>query len=162
MESVPYTRYADTSDGTCRVAYGFKPVVAAMDCPKASTTYLDGYTVSRRTTDEFNPEATILRINKQTSYLASQQTSILKTKTILGPPSNKPNLPRWNNQSDRILPSVQRTRMSNPRTAGSPGAMSPGGAGVDVKHGSYDRYLAKKKYKNSLNKNNECIVKKCN
>ena len=30
-------------------------------------------------------------------------------------------------------------------TADRPGAMTPGGQGVDVKHGSYDRYLAKKK-----------------
>ena len=32
-------------------------------------------------------------------------------------------------------------------TANKPGAMTPGGQGVDVKHGSYDRYLAKKKGK---------------
>ena len=161
MESVPYTRYCDESGGTPRVTYGFEPVVAAIECPKASTTYLDGYSASRRTADEFNLESTLLKIDKQTSYLASQNTSILKTKTIIGPPSNRPNLARWNNQSDRLLPSVQRTRTSSPRLAGSPGAMSPGGVGVDVKHGSYDRYLAKKKYKNSLNKKNECIVKKC-
>lgn len=30
-------------------------------------------------------------------------------------------------------------------TANKPGAMTPGGQGVDVKHGSYHRYLAKKK-----------------
>ena len=30
-------------------------------------------------------------------------------------------------------------------TANRPGAMTPGGQGVDVKHGSYHRYLAKKK-----------------
>lgn len=30
-------------------------------------------------------------------------------------------------------------------TGNRPGAMTPGGQGVDVKHGSYDRYLAKKK-----------------
>jgi hypothetical protein len=30
-------------------------------------------------------------------------------------------------------------------TANKPGAMTPGGEGVDVKHGSYHRYLAKKK-----------------
>jgi hypothetical protein len=32
-------------------------------------------------------------------------------------------------------------------TANKPGAMTPGGQGVDVKHGSYHRYLAKKKGK---------------
>ena len=30
-------------------------------------------------------------------------------------------------------------------TGNRPGAMTPGGQGVDVKHGSYDRYLARKK-----------------
>ena len=60
----------------------------------------------------------------------------------------------WNQSSDRFQPhktlvssiiptngnSTKRTK-----TACRPGAMNPGGSGVDVKHNSYDRYLARKK-----------------
>lgn len=58
----------------------------------------------------------------------------------------------WNQTSDRQLPSVQRvivpSRGSSTRgsvTQMRPGSLSPGGAGVDVKFGSYARYLALKK-----------------
>jgi len=57
-------------------------------------------------------------------------------------------------QSDRALPSTKPTYINVPTrgnstkttiTSNKPGGMAPGGAGVDVKHGSYHRYLAKKK-----------------
>ena len=64
--------------------------------------------------------------------------------------------PTQNNQSDRDHPSnsklstfrvVPRRPNSTKRTKTSlrPGALCPGGIGVDVKHNSYDRYLARKK-----------------
>lgn len=47
-----------------------------------------------------------------------------------------------------------RTRNSNSlrktRLSVKPGALAPGGKGVDVKHNSYERYLAKKKGRNAL------------
>tara|TARA_B100001093_G_scaffold520247_1_gene613927 strand:- start:3393 stop:4169 length:777 start_codon:yes stop_codon:yes gene_type:complete len=53
-----------------------------------------------------------------------------------------------NNQNDPIkyinVPSRGNSTKST-ITANRPGAMTPGGEGVDVKHGSYNRYLAKKK-----------------
>lgn len=63
---------------------------------------------------------------------------------------------RWHQQSDRIVASIQTPRPFRPRNASSPGALTPGGTGVDVKHGSYSRYLARKKYKRSVNKYNQC------
>lgn len=55
---------------------------------------------------------------------------------------------RWNQMSDRVAPSVQKGYMSL-RSSKSlrPGAMTPGGIGCDIKHNSYDRYLAKVKGK---------------
>ena len=64
--------------------------------------------------------------------------------------------PQNNNQSDRQHASnsklstfriVPRNPSSFRRTKTSlkPGALCPGGMGVDVKHNSYDRYLARKK-----------------
>ena len=70
------------------------------------------------------------------------------------------------NQSDRTFPSRSTgTRgLNNVPTRGSstitsitrnrPGAMAPGGVGVDVKHGSYARYLAKIKASNIVGPKN--------
>ena len=66
----------------------------------------------------------------------------------------------WNTQSDRLLPANSLknfntfTRNGNSRkstiTSLRPGALTPGGHGVDVKHNSYARYLARKKGKTAL------------
>jgi len=58
----------------------------------------------------------------------------------------------WNQMSDRIHPHVQKNITASGSTYGGnstkrslfrlrPGAMSPGGKGVDIKHNSYDRRL---------------------
>ena len=67
----------------------------------------------------------------------------------------------WNQMSDRARPSNQVTKVASGSTYHSsstrhtitrnrPGAMSPGGIGVDIKHNSYDRYLNKIKGKAPL------------
>ena len=67
----------------------------------------------------------------------------------------------WNQMSDRAIPSNQVTKVASGATYHSsstrhsitrnrPGAMSPGGIGVDIKHNSYDRYLNKIKGKAPL------------
>jgi hypothetical protein len=60
----------------------------------------------------------------------------------------------WNQMSDRQVPHHQfvnaPTRGNSTRrtiTGIRPGAQTPGGSGVDVKHGSYDRYLMRLKGK---------------
>ena len=69
------------------------------------------------------------------------------------------NFTNWNQMSDRNLPSVQGayrglyapSRGSSTRsslTRMRPGACAPGGQGVDIKHNSYARYLARKKATN--------------
>tara|TARA_A200000113_G_scaffold168257_1_gene153071 strand:- start:45 stop:614 length:570 start_codon:yes stop_codon:yes gene_type:complete len=59
---------------------------------------------------------------------------------------------RWNQSSDKILPHLGRitvpSRGNSTRssiTRNRPGAMTPGGIGVDIKHNSYQRYLNRKK-----------------
>lgn len=61
----------------------------------------------------------------------------------------------WNQMSDRVLPAnqpeIHPTRGNSLRTtltSDRPGASSPGGQGVDVKHDSYARYLNRKKASN--------------
>ena len=104
------------------------------------------------------------RINKQVSQPGSQFTdsyaSLIIAKNILQNKEAVINSSFWgskNNlrgQSDRALPSTKPTYINVPTrgnstkttiTSNKPGGMAPGGAGVDVKHGSYHRYLAKKK-----------------
>lgn len=79
--------------------------------------------------------------------------------------SNQVNTTNWNQSSDRnnahIQTNIVPSRSSSTKhtiTRARPGAGSPGGSGVDVKHGSYDRYLARKKGK-SCSKN---MVASCN
>jgi hypothetical protein len=61
----------------------------------------------------------------------------------------------WNQSSDRQEAGVQKvvhpTRGNSQRstlTSLKPGACSPGGVGVDIKHNAYARYLNKKKAAN--------------
>jgi hypothetical protein len=67
----------------------------------------------------------------------------------------------WNQMSDRPVPSVQVVKTGSGSAYGAsstrhtivrnrPGAMSPGGVGVDIKHNSYDRYLNRIKGKGPL------------
>jgi hypothetical protein len=64
----------------------------------------------------------------------------------------------WNQMSDRREPHVQVVKTASGSTYGAsstrstitrlrPGALSPGGSGVDIKHNSYDRYLNRLKGK---------------
>lgn len=66
----------------------------------------------------------------------------------------------WNQMSDRKEPHIQHSTSSGGNPGGNstkrsvtrlrPGALSPGGSGVDIKHNSYDRYLARIKGKKPL------------
>ena len=67
----------------------------------------------------------------------------------------------WNQMSDRPRPARQVTKVASGTsyhtsstrhtiTRLRPGAMSPGGVGVDIKHNSYDRYLNRLKGKTVL------------
>jgi hypothetical protein len=67
----------------------------------------------------------------------------------------------WNQMSDRREPHIQEVttssgsayRSSSTRhtiTGSRPGAQSPGGCGVDIKHNSYDRYLNRLKGKGPI------------
>lgn len=66
----------------------------------------------------------------------------------------------WNQMSDRRYPHKQFANASGSNPGGNstrrtitrlrPGALSPGGIGVDIKHNSYDRYLNRIKGKTVL------------
>ena len=85
----------------------------------------------------------------------------LSSLTVRGDASNNPqsqyNLVNQSQASDRAVMSVQRT-LANPRLR--PGKLGPGGVGVDVKHNSFDRILARKKAQNMRTEGSENPIKK--
>ena len=85
--------------------------------------------------------------------MANASTNVGGSSTNL--PLPQYNNVNWNQSSDRNKPSFQKTvvpsRGNSTRssiTRHRPGANSPGGKGVDIKHNSYDRHL--KRIKSNL------------
>ncbi len=83
--------------------------------------------------------------------LSAYQTSLDETQTVLnsGTPYVGGGGVNWNQMSDRKVPHVQKvvtasrgkSSVKNTITRLRPGAGSPGGIGVDIKHNCYERYL---------------------
>lgn len=70
-------------------------------------------------------------------------------------PPNNETVINWNQMSDRMQPHIQTARMSMKSSISiRPGNISPGGVGCDIKHNSYDRYLARLKGSGPLRKDN--------
>jgi len=102
------------------------------------------------------------RIQNQIGVSNSQMLDVKKSITIgsdyLNNPINTTELYPFKNMSDRRMAHFIKnnnvpTRGNSLRssvTGNRPGSMAPGGKGVDVKHGSYARYLGKLKSKNII------------
>ena len=101
-----------------------------------------------------NPESTQKRIQKQVRISESQLTNVIGAFNI-GRDflMNGPGI-GLQTMSDRTVPSVQKRYVGRRGgykgnsvkysiTSHKPGSMGPQGVGVDVKHGSYARYLGK-------------------
>jgi hypothetical protein len=96
---------------------------------------------------------------KKSNRLGSSQHILAKTaSTYQGAPSSG-----YRSMSDRISASIIKHHVPRKRTAHRPGASSAGGStGVDVKHGSYARFLNKLRGKTfrkekGFDKKCECI-----
>ena len=94
----------------------------------------------------------------------------LGTLSVIGSKNNRPiesnSLVNWNQSSDRAISSGSKVNsktngyiptkgnsIKGTITSNKPGGMGPGGprgVGVDIKHNSYHRYLARKKAKNII------------
>lgn len=73
-------------------------------------------------------------------------------------PTQQNDFKLWNQMSDRALPSTSSmTTVPRYKMGHRPGGTAPQGTGVDVKHGSYDRYMLKLKGKtrNTINRSNQ-------
>jgi hypothetical protein len=108
--------------------------------------YSNGISIQLYTNAATDNVPPALVTNQKLPYIPKGQkveVKILKNKCCIIP---------WNQMSDQAQPHVQKTSTSGTcSTKGTitrcrPNACCPGGIGVDVKHGSYDRYLRKLKY----------------
>lgn len=139
--------------------------ITKMENNKLVATSFDQLTIQKRIQNQSRASEGRYMDNKNAVIVASNflnfsgnRVQVLKESTLQwGKPYN------LRNQSDQVLPSrsspnytLQFTNINVPTrgnsvkstvTANRPGASTPGGIGVDVKHGSYIRYLDKKKGK---------------
>ena len=85
---------------------------------------------------------------------SSLYTMNIGAQNVVGGENNKPKTEfanvNWNQMSDRAVPGIVKKTMqvSRRRTRAWPGKTSAPGSGVDVKHDSYARYLARLKAPN--------------
>lgn len=122
------------------------------DCSGTTVSSNAGRCMSCGTTLVDKTEITQKRMWNQVRAPSSVYTMNLAALNVAGSAANQPGKPNWNQSSDRHVPSVQKTYVPSrgnstrsSQTSSRPGGASPGGSGVDVKHNSYDRYLARKK-----------------
>ena len=97
------------------------------------------------------------RIENTVRVPSSEYTMNKSALNVYTPPQSQFAYVNWNQMSDRAVPGVTKsvvpshgnsTRTSLTRMR--PGSTSAPGKGVDMKHGSYDRYLARLKGKSVI------------
>ena len=84
----------------------------------------------------------IPRVEEESMYAGE-----IAAENTRGGPANAPKSYRvnWNQMSDRAVAGIQKVHVPRQRTRHRPGGNGQTGRGVDVKHGSYQRYLNRKK-----------------
>ena len=89
------------------------------------------------------------KVNIPTVQDESMYISAQAAANTRGGPSNLPKYRfanvNWNQMSDRAVPGIQTVHVPRQQTRHRPGGNGQTGRGVDVKHGSYQRYLNRKK-----------------
>jgi hypothetical protein len=109
------------------------------------------YVAGRKYATPPSAPSTQKRILKTVRLASSDYVNSLVPQVVFDPPPVAGQLP-WHNGSDRAVAGVVHTNVpshgdstSRSITRARPGACSAAGRGVDIKHASYDRYLAKLK-----------------
>jgi hypothetical protein len=133
-----------------------KPVGCRACGSAVSFSTYDGPQISNQ-----NNAYTIKLIENTVRVPSSEYTMNKSALNVYIPPKINPNKSlygvNWNQMSDRAVPGVVKTNVpsygNSTRTSLTrmrPGSTSAAGKGVDIKHGSYDRYLARLKGKSVL------------
>ena len=105
-----------------------------------------------------NNKYNIKRIENTVRVPSSEYTMNKSALNVYTAPKSQFAYVNWNQMSDRAVPGVTHSNIpshgnstKSSLTRMRPGSMSAGGSkGVDMKHGSYDRYLARLKGKSVL------------
>ena len=105
-----------------------------------------------------NNKYNVKRIENTVRVPSSEYTMNKSALIVYTPPKSQFANVNWNQMSDRAVPGVTHSNVpshgnstKHSLTRMRPGSMSAGGSkGVDMKHGSYDRYLARLKGKSVL------------
>lgn len=137
----------------CACLGSTKPI-AVVQCKSCG--YCDGTDANCKINISERNKMTQKRIWKQVRVPSSLFTMALSSANVVGDINNRPlskyRYVNWNQSSDRNKPSIQKVivptngnSLHSTLTSHRPGAGSPGGIGVDIKHNSYERYLLKKK-----------------
>jgi len=99
----------------------------------------------------------VKRIENTVRVPSSEYTMNKSALSVYTPPQSRFAYVNWNQMSDRAIPGVTHSNVPShgnstrsSLTRMRPGSMSAAGKGVDMKHGSYDRYLARLKGKSVL------------
>lgn len=88
-------------------------------------------------------DSSLYAMNKASLNVYQSQYSN-SANTVIDASSNA--ISNWNQMSDRKEPHVQKEAISMKSSVSlRPGNLTPGGIGCDIKHNSYDRYLARLK-----------------
>ena len=100
------------------------------------------------------------RIENTVRVPSSEYTMNKSALNVYTPPKSQFAYVNWNQMSDRAVPGVTRSVVpshgnstKSSLTRMRPGSTSAPGKGVDMKHGSYDRYLARLKGKSVIRTN---------
>ncbi len=136
-----------SSDCSCNTGYTFNII----QCKSCSNVFCSGC----------NDEIRQKRIWNTVRVSASEYTMNIGSLNVYTKPSLAHANVNWNQYSDRAVAGVVKrnvpTRGNSTRssiTRNRPGSQSAVGTGVDIKHGSYARYLARLKGKSSLRTQN--------
>ena len=104
-----------------------------------------------------NNKYNVKRIENTVRVPSSEYTMNKSALNVYTPPQSQFAYVNWNQMSDRAVPGVTKSNVpSNGNSTKSsvtrlrPGSTSAAGKGVDIKHGSYDRSLARLKGKSVL------------
>ena len=102
----------------------------------------------------------VKRIENTVRVPSSEYTMNKSALNVYTPPKSQFAYVNWNQMSDRAVPGVTRSVVpshgnstKSSLTRMRPGSTSAPGKGVDMKHGSYDRYLARLKGKSVIRTN---------
>jgi len=127
---------------SCNCNYALSDTTPCISCVNVANSSATQTIVQKRIWSQVRTGSSIYLMNR--SALTSAAVRLATDSNV-----------NWNEMSDRVFaaqqPALNPTRGNSLRrtlTSGKPGAGTPGGVGVDVKHDSYARYLNRKKATN--------------